>query len=80
MKGRYGCRSIKVYFLKADPKLLAERLRHGTRENQMGKTDYQLDNAIRWGKEIEEKTKQLGIPMIDAEQSPKEIFAEISGK
>ena len=67
----------KVYFLKANSNLLAERLRHESRENPMGKTDYQLENAIRWAKEIEERAEQLGIPMIDAEQSPEYIFTRI---
>ena len=68
----------RVYFLKTNPDLLRERLRDESRENPMGKTDYQLENAIKWGEEIEEKAKQLGIPMIDAQQSPEEIFGKIS--
>jgi len=68
----------KVYFLKASPELLAERLRCVSRENPMGKTDYQLQNALKWAKEIEEKASKLNIGMIDANQSPKDIFAQIS--
>lgn len=68
----------KVYFLKASSELLVERLRHESRENPMGRTDYQLQNAINWGKEIEEKAFALGITMIDASLSPKEIFKIIS--
>lgn len=68
----------KVYFLKASPELLAERLRHESRENPMGRTDYQLQNALNWAKEIEEKANQLGIQILNAEQSPEEIFREIN--
>lgn len=67
----------KVYFLKADPKLLAERLRQESRKNPMGKTDYQLQNAINWAAEMEQKAKQRGIPMIEAVQTPEQIFSEI---
>src|SRR3989338_3744394 len=37
----------KVYFLKVSPELLAKRLRHENRENPMGKTNYQLQNALK---------------------------------
>ena len=68
----------KVYFLKISPELLAERLRHESRLNPMGRTDYQLENAINWGKEIEEKAHALGITMIDASLLPEDIFKIIS--
>lgn len=68
----------KVYFLKASPELLKERLRHESRENPMGRTDYQLQNAISWAKEIEEKARVFGIPMIDASLSPEDIFKIIT--
>ena len=64
----------KAYFLKASPELLTDRLRHDSRKNPMGKTDYQLQNALNWAKEIEEKASDAGIEMIDASQSPEEIF------
>jgi len=67
----------KVYFLKTSPEVLVDRLRHESRENPMGKTDYQLQNAINWGKEIEGKASKLGIAMIDANRSPDEIFVDI---
>ena len=67
----------KVYFLRVSPELLAERLRHESRENPMGRTDYQLKNALNWAKEIEEKAVRLGIKTIEAKQSPEEIFKEI---
>ena len=70
----------KVYFLKASPELLAERLRHASRENPMGNTDYQLQNALNWAKEIEENAIGLGIQMIDSNQTPEAIFEEINKK
>lgn len=68
----------KTYFLKAPPELLAERLRHESRENPMGQTDYQVQNALEYAKEKEEQAVAMRIPMIDATQTPEEIFAEIS--
>ena len=67
----------KVYFLKAPYELLTERLRHESRENPMGRTDYQLQNALDWAKEIEEKAIQCGVTIIDATRPPEEIFKEI---
>jgi hypothetical protein len=68
----------KIFFLKVPPETLAQRLRHESRENPMGKTDYQLQNALAWGKEIEGKAASLGIPMVDAQKTPEEIFKEIN--
>lgn len=64
----------KTYFLKADSLLLKTRLTHESRENPMGITEYQRENAVKWGLEIEKKAKGLGIKFIDATLSPKEIF------
>jgi len=68
----------KVYFLKTSPEILAQRLRHESRENPMGRTDYQLQNALNWAKEIEERAKKLDIEMIDTNQAPEKIFSKIS--
>ncbi len=69
----------KVYFLKVDPQILAKNLRHASRENPMGRTDYQLENALRYAKEIENKANELGIEFIDAtNKSPEQIFSKIS--
>lgn len=67
----------KTYFLKASPELLAKRLRHESRENPMGKTGYQLQNALKWAKEIEQKATDLRIEMINADQAPEVIFDKI---
>lgn len=68
----------KVYFLKAEPEALAEHLRHENRENPMGKTEYQLQNALSYAKEIKETARKLGIEMIDASQAPEQIYSQIS--
>ena len=67
----------KIYFLKVELKVLAKNLRHVSRENPMGSADYQLKNALRYAKEIEQKAKEIGIKVIDAtDKSPEQIFAE----
>ncbi len=45
----------RVYFLETSPDILAQRLRHESRKNPMGRTDYQLQNALNWAKKIKEK-------------------------
>lgn len=67
----------KIYFLKISFEILVERFRDKSQKNPIGGTDYQLQNILSWGKEIEEKVKKLGIEMIDAEQAPKQIFNHI---
>lgn len=67
----------KIYFLKTSPEILAQRLRHENRENPMGKTDYQLQNALNWAKEIEERAKKIDSEMIDANQTPDQIYLQI---
>lgn len=64
----------EVYFLKVDPQLIKERLTHESRENPMGKTEFQRENAVNWGKEIEQKAKNLEIEFIDGTLKPQEIF------
>lgn len=68
----------RAYFLKTDPQVLAERLRHEGRKNPMGKTEYQLQNALDYAKEVEETALKLCIEMIEADQTPEEIFSQIS--
>ena len=64
----------KVYFLTAPQKVLKDRLRHESRENPMGKTDFQLQNALEWASEITEEAKRRGLPLIDATLPPEKIF------
>ena len=68
----------EVYFLKAQPEVITERLRHGSRKNPMGKTEYQLKNALKYAKEIEETVRRRDIKMINADQSPEKIFLQIT--
>lgn len=63
----------KVYFLKAVPELLEERLQHENRENPMGKTEYQREQVIAYARAIEEEAQRLGCQMIEANQSPEAI-------
>ncbi len=67
----------KIYFLKTSPEILAHRLRHESRENPMGRTDYQLQNALNWAKQIEEKARKFNSEMIDANQTPEQIYLQI---
>lgn len=67
----------KVYFLKADPELLRERLTHGSRENPMGKTEYQRQAVINYAQILEQKAKELAIEFIDASLTPKEILEHL---
>ena len=69
----------KFYFLDVDPDILRKNLRHETRENPMGQTDYQLENALKYAAEIKEKAGKLGIKLIEATNKlPSQIFKEIS--
>lgn len=70
----------KVYFLKIDPVIQSERLMHESRENPMGNTEYQRENAVKWGQELEEKSRELKIPFLNASLSPQEIFNELKQK
>ncbi|MBU1031876.1 AAA family ATPase [Patescibacteria group bacterium] len=64
----------KVYFLKVEPDLQKERLLHQSRENPMGNTEYQRENAVRWSQQLEQKAKSLGIKFIDATLEPEKIL------
>lgn len=69
----------RVYFLKVERQVLAENLRHESRENPMGRTDYQLENALKYAEEIERKAGEVGIEIIDATGKPSdEILKEIT--
>lgn len=68
----------RVYFLKVDPEVQIKRLMYPSRLNPMGKTEYQRENAVRWGKQLEDKAKKLQIPFIDGSLTPEEIFAVVN--
>ncbi len=67
----------KAYFLIAPQEVLKERLRHESRENLMGKTDFQLQNALAWASEITEEASRRGLPLIDATLPPERVFEAI---
>lgn len=68
----------KVYFLKVDPQLQKERLVHESRENPMGITEYQRDNAVAWGMDLERDAAKRNIPFVDATLSAKDVYKIIS--
>lgn len=67
----------KVYFLKVPDQIIDERLQHGSRENSMGKTEYQREVVLKYAQEIEEKAKNSGIKFIDGTLSPEELLESI---
>ncbi len=67
----------RVYFLKAPPEVIMDRLTHESRENPMGQTEYQRQNAVNWGLQLEQKAKDLKIPFLDATLKPEEILKQI---
>lgn len=69
----------KVYFLKVKPELIEDRLMHETRINPMGNTKYQREAVLAYAREIEKKASELGIKMIDADQTPEAIFDSLNG-
>lgn len=68
----------KVFYLDVPGEIMNDRLQHETRENPMGQTEYQRQNAIAWGNELRQKAKDLGITFIDATQTPETIYKEIT--
>lgn len=68
----------KAYFLKVQPEVQKKRLMHASRKNPMGNTEYQRENAVKWGRELEERAKKLNIPFVDATLSPQNILVIIT--
>ena len=68
-----------VFFLHIDPVLQKERLQHESRENPMGNTEYQRENAVQWGIELEKKAKEYNISLLNASLTPQEIFFQLNG-
>ena len=67
----------EVFYLDVPGEIMSDRLQHETRENPMGKTEYQRKNAISWGNELKQKAKDLGITFIDATQTPEAIYKKL---
>ena len=67
----------KVYYLDVPDDVQNERLQHESRENPMGNTEYQRQNAISWGNELKQKAKNLKITFIDATKNTEDIYQEL---
>lgn len=63
----------KIYFLKVPEETIIARLDHESRENPMGKTDFQKKEVLKWAKENEEDAKRFGAKFIDGTLTAKEI-------
>lgn len=66
----------KVYFLKIEPELQRERLRSPLRKTP--ELDFGEDGLVVWGAWFEEEALKRGVPFVDADQTPEEIFDVIS--
>jgi len=64
-----------VYFLKIDPELQRQRLLDGTREHP--EMDRDINGLVIWGEWFEAEAKKRGIPMIDANATPMDIYNKI---
>ena len=68
----------KVYYLDVPDNVQNERLQHESRENPMGNTEYQRQNAIAWGNELRQKAKNLEITFIDTTKDTEDIYQELT--
>lgn len=67
----------EVYYLKATPELVMERLSHPSRENPMGKTEEQKRLLVKGLKETMDKAEEMGLKSLDASLTPEEIYGLI---
>jgi len=65
----------KVYFLKVEPALQKERLKSPLRPTPL--MDSNEDGPVIWGQWLEEFARSKGIPFINADQTPEEIYEAI---
>ncbi len=69
----------RAYWLNVEPAVLRENLRHETRKNPMGKTEYQLNNVLKFAKDVQQKAKRLGLRVLNVtNKSAEEIFELIN--
>lgn len=66
----------KVYFLKIDPGL--QRLRLMSSERPAPLLDVNSHGVVIWGAWFEQMATEKGIPFVDADQTPEQIFQTIS--
>lgn len=65
----------RVYFLQVSKEVQQQRLRHAGRPSPA--MDENQEGLVIWGDWFEEMASANGIPFIDAEQSPMEIYGDI---
>ncbi len=63
----------KVYFLKVPEEIIIKRLDHESRENPMGKTDVQKQEALKWANVNEEEARNFGAKFINGSLFAKDI-------
>lgn len=68
----------KSYYLDVSPRVMEERLQHPSRENPMGNTVYQRQNAILWAKDFKKKALKKGLILINADQSAVDIYRALN--
>lgn len=66
----------RIYFLKIDRKLQLARLKSPLRPSPA--MDQNAEGAVIWGQWLEELALAQNIPFINANQTPEEIYREIS--
>jgi pantothenate kinase len=64
----------KKYYLKADKKLLAKRLRNRKNPYDFAKTEEQKQIVFSWIEYAQNKAKENRLEFIDASLTPKQIF------
>lgn len=64
----------KIYYLEVPNEVILKRLDHPSRGNQMGKTDYQKQEVLRWNKENKEDAKTMKAEFIDGTLTAEEIY------
>jgi shikimate kinase len=70
----------RTYYLKADKKLLAKRLKTRTGPYDFGKTKHQKELVFGWINSVDRRAKENGLIFIDASLSPNQIFRIITKK
>lgn len=64
----------KVYYLRVPDNIILERLDHPSRENPMGKTDYQKKEVLKWNHENRQDAERIGAQFVDGTLTAEEIY------
>ena len=67
----------EVIFLQVNPLVLRRRLADASRDNPMGRTEFQRDYCILRAAEYEKLAREIRARFLDGSQSPEEIIREI---